>query len=130
MAIFGDIGKAFQSVIKNPVVEAIFPVAAFGNQIALTAIHDIALTASHKIAQFESNAPTPQQDQHLQQLNYPFAFLPQQYPQGYGGSTWDSSTPSQDYSTPQPTLQAQEGGYSTPPRSWTSQDQWAALPPL
>lgn len=63
-----------------------------------------------------------------QQVGYPYAYLPEQYPQGYGGyPTWDYSTPSADYLTPYP---GETRLSSIPPASWTSQDQWAALPPL
>jgi hypothetical protein len=102
VALFGDIGKFFQQVVKNPVTQVVFPVAAVAQLGSLKILHDAPLAATHALSRFSTTQPAPNQDAHLNQT-YPYAWLPQQYPQTqyYGGSpSWDSSMQSPVFSTP------------------------------
>lgn len=110
--MFGSIGKFFEGAIKNPVVQAVFPVFAASNLLGSRAIHDLPLVAEHLFTKLEGTAPLANQDHTLNQAQggYPYAYLPQQY----GGSTWDYSTQSPVFSTPPPELAGiSSPGYST-----------------
>jgi hypothetical protein len=137
MALFGSIGKAFERVISNPVVQVLFPPFALANLGALKGIAALTSVAS-------PHAPTPSQVSHADQThvffeqtpqagNIPQAYAPSSSYGGYqdpfanqpygGPSSWD-------YSIPSPT--ALTTRYQTSPvaqglRTWEDLTAGAAL---
>lgn len=94
MAFLGSIGKTFEHIVKNPVVQVLFPAAAVGSLLGYKGIS----TALHKLSAFE-NAPAVDTHDH-QLLSYqPVQPYPVGYPYSGGPSPWDYSMQSPGFST-------------------------------